>query len=493
MGRTRLWTVLCLVLAAVCGLSRADAEALNAPVSASGASGASGAPNIIYFIVDDLGWADLGCFGSEAIKTPNIDRLAAEGMRFTQAYAGCTVCAPSRAVLMTGQHGGHTSLRSNTGGVSIRDEDTTIAEVLKPADYTIGGFGKWGIADVGTPGVPEKQGFDEFFGYYHQIHAHYFYPDYLWHNSTKVELPANAGFYETNPRGTAGAVDVNADGATRQFSQYLIVEQMLRFLRENKDKRFFCYAPWTPPHGGYEIPASDPAWALYKDKDWPEKAKVHAAYVTMVDRQVGQVLDLVKELGLDEKTIIFFCSDNGASDRFEGSLNSSGPLRGQKTQMYEGGLRTPLMARWPGRIKPASVSEHVCYFADIMPTLAELAGATAPSNIDGISIVPTLLGRGEQKPHDYLYWEWVGYNWNNQPLDPRKLGQAIRVGDMKLVRGAATKPWELYDLASDMAEQHDLAKERPEMVKQLEQKIRQVRTEPLPQIEPKMPKGKKYR
>ena len=446
-------------------------------------------PNFIYIIVDDLGVYDLGCYGGKAIVTPNIDRLAAEGMRFTQAYAGCTVCAPSRSVLMTGLHGGHAPVRGNTGGVWIADEDVTIAEVLKPAGYTSGGYGKWGIADVGTPGVPEKQGFDDFFGYYHQIHAHDFYPEYLWRNGEKVELPDNRGFEP----GKTGPVDTKAGGQQRQFSQYLIVEEALKFIRANREQPFFCYLPWTPPHGRYEIPQDDPAWAMYKDREWPAKAKVHAAYTSMVDRQVGRVMSLLKELGIDDNTVVFFCSDNGASDRFEGSLNSAGPLRGYKTKIYDGGLRTPLIARWPGKIAPGRTSDHVCYFPDVMPTLAELAGATAPSGIDGISLVPTLLDRGEQKPHDYLYWEWVGYNWNSKPLNPDLLAQAMRVGDYKLVRETPKKPWELYDLAADPGESRDLAKEQPDRVAKMAKLIAEVRTEPRPQMEPKMPAGKKYR
>jgi len=273
--------------------------ALEGCVSGSGQTSSSAAaknPNIVFVIVDDMGWADLGCYGSRQIKTPNIDRMAAEGVRFTQAYSGCTVCAPARSVLMTGMHMGHTSVRGNTGGIPIRDEDVTVAEVLKRAGYATGGFGKWGLGDVQTPGVPEKHGFDEFFGYYHQVHAHDYWTQYLWRNSQKIPMTGDKGSAE-------------------RYTHNRIFEQTLKFIRRNKNKPFFCYAPWTPPHGQYQIPESDPAWQMYKDKSWPRDAKVAAAMDTMIDRHVGELLDLLKELEIDERTIVFFCSDNGAAKR----------------------------------------------------------------------------------------------------------------------------------------------------------------------------------
>jgi len=317
-------------------------------VSGSGQSlgrRAANKPNIIFIVVDDMGWADLGCYGSRQIKTPNIDQMAAEGVRFTDAYSGCTVCAPARSVLMTGLHMGHTSVRGNTGGIPLRDEDVTIAEVLKRAGYATGGFGKWGLGDVQTPGVPEKHGFDEFFGYYHQVHAHDYWTQYLWRNSQKVPMSGEKGSVE-------------------RYTHNRIFEQMLKFIRQNQDKPFFCYAPWTPPHGQYQIPESDPAWQMYKDKSWPRDAKVVAAMDTMIDRHVGELIDLLRELEIDERerTIVFFCSDNGAAKRFDGVLDSSGPLRGFKRSMYEGGIRVPLIARWPGKTKGGTVSEHACYF-----------------------------------------------------------------------------------------------------------------------------------
>jgi len=433
-------------------------------------------PNIIFIIVDDMGWADLGCYGSRQIKTPNIDAMAAEGIRFTQAYSGCTVCAPARSVLMTGLHMGHTSVRGNTGGIPIRDEDVTVAEVLKRAGYATGGFGKWGLGDVGTPGVPEKQGFDEFFGYYHQVHAHDYWTPYLWHNSRKVPMKGEKG-------------------DAQRYTHYRIFEQMLEFIRKNKNRPFFCYAPWTPPHGSYQIPESDPAWRMYKDKNWPKNAKVAAAMDTMIDRHVGELLALLKELEIDRRTIVFFCSDNGAAYRFEGTLDSSGPLKGFKRSMYEGGIRVPLVARWPGRTNPGTESDHICYFADVMPTLAELAGASRymPANVDGLSIVPTLTGKPDkQSKHEYLYWEWTRYNWASQKDVPHGLMQAVRMRNWKVVRHQSDKPFELYDLSKDIGEKDNIAERHPEIVAKIEAYIRRDRVEPRPQIEPKKPKGKRF-
>jgi arylsulfatase A-like enzyme len=452
----------------------------------------------VYIVVDDMGYGDLGCFGSRSIKTPHLDRMAAEGMRFTQAYSGCTVCAPARSTLMTGHHMGHTSVRLNTGGVPLRDEDLTLAEVLKQAGYATGGFGKWGLGDLDTPGVPEKQGFDIFYGYYHQIHAHYYYPDYLVRNGVKVPLPGNKDFYRAKPPATGAfpAVDPKS-GLRRQYTHDLIFAETLAFIRANKDRRFFCYAPWTPPHGRLEIPEADPAWQAYKDKPWSKKARVTAAMVSMVDRQVGEVLALLKELGLDKNTIVFFTSDNGAAERFDGELDCSGPLRGRKRDMYEGGLRAPLIVRWPDRIAPGRVSGHLCYFPDVLPTLAELAGAPVPAGIDGLSFIPELLGPGtagrEQAAHDYLYWEWHQYNWGQRRLVEGGLMQATRMGKWKAVRHSADQPVELYDLSSDVGETRNVAGKFPDVAKKMQILLRTARTDPRPQSEPAKPGNRSYR
>ena len=426
-------------------------------------------PNIVFIMVDDMGYADLGCYGGKQIQTPNLDRLAAEGMRFTQSYSGCTVCAPARSVLMTGYHMGHTSVRTNPGGVPLLDEDVTVAEVLGAAGYVCGGFGKWGLGDVQTAGVPEKQGFDVFYGYYHQVHAHNYFPAYLWRNSHKVPLPGNA------------------QGREKEYTHYLIFEQTLGFIRDNKDRPFFCYAPWTPPHGRYQIPDDEPARKIYQDKPWPNDAKVVAAMDTMIDRHVGELVDLLRKLKLDRRTIVFFCSDNGAARRFDGVLDSSGPLRGFKRSMYEGGIRVPMIACWPGKIRPGTVSDFQWSFQDFMPTAAELAGVRPPEGIDGISIVPTLFGEDaaghKQQDREFLYWEWP----------QRGVAQGIRMGDWKGVRPRGGAPLELYDLSKDVGEQHNLAAEQPDVVTRLESLLKTCRTDPRPQAEPPKPKGQRFR
>jgi len=426
-------------------------------------------PNIVFIIVDDMGYCDLGCYGSKTIHTPNIDRMAAEGARFTDAYSGATVCAPARSTLMTGYHMGHTSVRGNSGGIPLLDKDVTVAEVLKKAGYATGGFGKWGLGEVGTAGVPEKQGFDLFFGYYHQVHAHYYYTPYLWRNSKRVPLPGNEGKKKT------------------QYTHNEIFRETLNFIRGNKDRPFFCYAPWTLPHGRYEFPKDDPAWAMYKDKPWPNDAKVVAAMDTMVDRHVGELVKLLKELDLDSNTIAFFCSDNGAARRFDGVHNSCGPMRGFKRSLYEGGIRTPMIVRWPGKIKAGVVSDLQWYFPDVMPTLAELAGATqhVPSGIDGISIVPTLLGGQaagrKQKKHDYLYWEHGNL-------------RAVRMGNWKAVlRLKKGQKTQLYDLSKDIGEKNNIAVQQPDIAAKLGAIMHQAHTPPRLQREPKRIGGRRYR
>ena len=451
-------------------------------------------PNIIFIMVDDLGYADLSSFGSKTIQTPNIDRLATEGFSFTQCYSGCTVCAPARATLMTGKHMGHAAVRGNTGGIPLPSEEVTVAELLKQADYATGGFGKWGLGDIDTEGAPEKQGFDLFFGYYHQIHAHYFYPDYLVRNGKKIALPGNEGFYDDQPQaGFFPSTDPDT-GKVRQYSQNLIFEETLDFIRScHQDGPFFCYVPWTPPHGRYEFPADDPATEEYASRPWSIKAKVIAAMVSQVDRQVGALLDLLDELGIAEQTIVFFCSDHGAAERLDGELNSSGILKGRKRSMYEGGLRTPMLVRWPGRIAPGRRSDLPWYFPDFLPTCLDLANASdsLPEGIDGISVLPTLLNRGLQKRHPELYWEWPRYNWRTQQYTG--LMQAIRMGDMKLLRHASDQAWELYNLATDPGETTDLAASYPSLVRRMSERIDRVRKPHQPIPEPEKPAGRRYR
>ncbi len=451
-------------------------------------------PNIVFIIVDDLGQYDLSCQGGKVLRTPNIDRLASEGMRFTQAYSGCTVCAPARSTLMTGKHMGHTTVRSNTGGVSLRAEDVTVAEVLKKAGYTCGGFGKWGVGGVGTPGVPEKNGFDLFFGYYHQVHAHTYYTRYLWRNGKKVPLKGNERPEVDHRDGPAFREDKKFVG--EQFSHHVIFEEVKKFIRENKDRPFFCYCPWTPPHGMYPEIKNEPAMDKFRNMPWKEEEKVYAAMVTMVDRHVGEVVALLKELGLDENTIVFFCSDNGGTTGSKKTFQSTGPLRGSKGTFYEGGLRVPFMVRWPKQVAPGQISDLQCYFPDVMPTLAELAGAKEhlPPDIDGISITPTLLGRkSEQRHREFLYWEYPKHSFSTKKYISGQLYQAVRKGKWKIVRHKTTEAFELYNLDKDIAEANDLASNNPDIVAELRAHAEASHSPFLPQNEPDLPPDRRFR
>lgn len=429
------------------------------PVSAVSAQQPSGKtsrpPNIVYFIIDELGYYELSCMGHPEHRTPHIDRLAAEGVRMTQCLAGGPVCAPTRCALLTGKHAGHMTIRANGGFDPLREGEVTLGTVFKQAGYATGGFGKWGNGARGTSGVPEKHGFDIFFGYYDQVHAHTFFPKYLIRNSQEVPLPGNTG----NP----------AQGQT--FSQYLIFEESCRFIRENKDRPFFAYLCWTPPHGRWGIPEDDPSWQLYKDKPWSRDARIYAAMVNLVDRQVGQIRALLRELGLEEQTLIVLSGDNGAARYFPDAQHPDGlfspnvdprtgvRFRGFKGQLYEGGLRVPYIVYWPGRIAGGRVSDHLCYFPDVLPTLCELAGVPCPTDIDGVSFAPALLGEaaaGRPQPqHEYLYWE------HQQQV-------AVRAGPWKAIRPAQNSPWELYDLASDLSETRNLAAEQPQVLARLQ-------------------------
>jgi len=428
----------------------AGCRALAAATGAWPAAARRRRPNIVYVMSDELGYYELSCMGHPHFTTPNVDRLAAEGVRFTQALAGSSVCAPTRCCLMTGKHSGHTSVRKNDGGTPLREGEETVASVLTRAGYACGGFGKWGCGGRGSTGVPEKHGFDLFVGYYDQVHAHSYYPAYIVRNSDELALPGNRG-------GRTG----------KTYSHYVIFDEALKFIRAHRDKPFFCYLPVTPPHGMHDIPESDPSWALYKDKPWPADAKAYAAMVNMVDRQVGQVLGLLKELGLDRDTIVFFCGDNGGHDYFRTKDRPRGfhgpnvhpktgkAFRGQKGNLYEGGLRIPMIAWWPGKIQPGRVSDLLWYFPDVLPTLAELAGAAPPKDIDGISIVPELLGEaaaGRKQPqHEFLYWELSGQT-------------AVRMGHWKAVLPRRSKQWELYDLRTDLEESTNVAAQHPDVL-----------------------------
>jgi len=400
-------------------------------------------PNFIYIMADELGYFEPGFMGGSKIQTPHLDQMAKEGMQFSQLLAGSSVCAPTRCTLMTGKHSGHSSVRKNGGGTPLRQDELTIASLLKNHGYATGGFGKWGCGGRGSTGVPEKHGFDVFLGYYDQVHAHTYYPPYLIKNSEEIALEKNHGMSQGE-----------------QYSQYIIHDAAKEFIRSHSAESFFAYLPYTPPHGLFDIPESDPAWLIYQDKDWPEPAKKYAAMVTMLDRQVGEILQLLRELNLEENTLVIFSGDNGGADYFSSKTFPRGfhqanihpesgvEFRGKKGNLYEGGLRIPFIARWPGMIRPNQKSDHLGYFPDIMPTFAELCDIDPPQDIDGISFAATLLGESKighaQKQHDFLYWE-IG-NWT-----------AIRQNQWRAVRKSSNTAWELYDLSNDIAEKNNLA------------------------------------
>ena len=412
-------------------------------------------PNIIFILADDLGYGELSCYGQKKFQTPNIDRLATEGIKFTQAYAGSHVCAPSRSTLMTGLHTGHTPIRNNGGYRYLYDEDVTVAEVLKKADYATGGFGKWGLGTENSPGAPWKQGFDEWFGYLHQVHAHFYYTYWLWKNGAKFFLPENDGYKRV------------------RYSHDEIQKQALDFIRRNQATNFFCYIPYTLPHVQLVVPEDSMKKYRGKWKETPlpdprpgyigsdEPCATFAGMMDRLDRSVGEVMALLKELNLDENTIVFFSGDNGPQgnqwQRIADFFDGAGELRGYKGEFYEGGIRVPLVARWPGKIKPGAVSDHACGFWDFLPTAADIAGVDAPKNIDGLSFLPTLIGK-KQKEHAFLYWEMPHGNKNVF---------AIRTGDWKAIRPKPNAKIELYDLKNDIAETKDVAAKNPGVMEKI--------------------------
>jgi arylsulfatase A len=413
-------------------------------------------PNIIYLMLDEWGYFETSHMKNQYLLTPIIDQFASEGMQFTNAYAGAPVCGPTRASLLTGKHMGHASMRSNSGYAAIRADETTLGSMLKQKAYVTGGFGKWGIGARGTSGVPEKHGFDEFFGYYDQVHAHTYFPEYLIHNGKEVPLKGNSN--QDRYKGETHAQDV-------------IFKQSIKFIKDNKDKPFFCYLPWTPPHGHWGIKKDDPSWQIFKGKPWSAgqskdtDAKVYAAFMHMVDRQIGEILTLLKELKIDDNTIFFLCGDNGGQPYFKNNAHPHGffapnlnpdngeRFRAGKGSLYEGGLKVPMYVRWPNKIKAGSVNDHMFYFPDIMPTLADIAKTETPET-DGITILSTLLGHGKQKNHDYFYWEYLKQT-------------ALRMDQWKLYRKSAQSPWQLYDLSKDIEELNNIAKDHPQVLKQM--------------------------
>ena len=442
--------------------------------------GQSALPNIIYILADDLGYGDVGCYGQTKFETPNLDRLAAQGMRFTQHYSGSTVCAPSRSALMTGLHTGHTPVRGNKemrpeGQYPLADSIFTLAEMLQQAGYATGAFGKWGLGYPGSEGDPTMQGFGTFFGYNCQRFGHHYYPRHLWSNQDSLVLEANAG----NFKGT--------------YAPTLIHQQVLGFIEEHQEEPFFLYVPSVIPHA--ELVAPEAVMEQFRGKFPPEKAyegvdsgeeyrqgpyesqpETHAAFVAMVtvlDQQVGEIMDKIDSLGLTENTLIIFTSDNGPHQ--EGGadpdyFDSNGPLRGYKRDLYEGGIRVPMIARWPGHVAAGIESDHVSAFWDIFPTLADLTEQSAASAQDGISFLPTLTGDGEQSQHEYLYWEF----------HERGGRLAVRQGDWKAVQYGVLDdpdgPVALYNLSKDISEENNVAEQHPEVLARLMEIMKTART-----------------
>ena len=444
-------------------------------------------PNIVFIMADDLGTGHLGFNGQEKIRTPNIDELCEKGLYFNQVYAGCAVCAPCRSVLMTGYHMGHTSVRGNSGGIPLVDEDITVAEILKKAGYATGCFGKWGLGDALSSGMATRQGFDTFFGYYDQVHAHSYYPAYLWHNDRKYYLPGNSG------RESDGLT-----GDTRgQYTHDEIQTKVLDFIQQHRDRPFFCYVPYTIPHTELLVPEdslaeyagtfAEPNPYITESKhyqDQPQPRAAYAAMITRLDRSVGQIMRLLERLDLEEKTIVFFTSDNGAQgsggpdlEFFRGNMH----LRGAKGMMYEGGIRVPMIVQWTGHIQPNTTSDLPWYFPDVMPTLAELTGTSEhlPDNIDGISVLPAILGEDvvgrKQTTHEFMYWE-LGSG--------RRIRKGVRMGDWKAVQMEPKQPIELFNLADDESETINVAERHPDVVAKIKAYLARCRTEPRPQVEP---------
>ena len=426
--------------------------------------------NVVFILADDLGYGDLGSYGQAIIQTPRLDRMAAEGVRFTQFYAGATVCAPSRSVLMTGRHLGHTHVRGNAPGPdmtaqSLRDEDVTVAEILQKAGYSTGLFGKWGLGEIGGAGHPLKQGFQIFFGYLNQVHAHNYYPEFLWRNRDKAPL---ANSVQRSSRSYGGFLGGWAT-ERQEYSHDAIMREALHWVEARKDEPFFLYLALTIPHANNEGTratgngAEVPDYGIYAGEPWPDQDKGQAAMITRMDRDVGRLLDRLGALGRSEKTLVMFSSDNGPHNEAGHDLlrfNPSGSLRGIKRDLYEGGIRVPFLAWWPGTIQPGRVTNHLGYFGDLMATVSELSGAELPTNTDSISFVPTLLGQtGKQEKHEHLYWEF--YEGGSS--------QAVRLRQWKGVRKPMLSgPIELYDLSRDLGETYNVARNHPEVVREIE-------------------------
>ena len=424
-------------------------------------------PNVIWIMADDLGYGDLGCYGQKVVKTPEIDRLAAEGMKFTSFYAGCTVCRPSRLVLWTGKHTGHTPISSNAR-YAFQPDDVTVAELLHKAGYATGGIGKWAMGQPDTSGIPTRNGFDFWMGYLDQGEAHNYYPTHLWRchgqKTERVPLKGNRLMGDSRARSRVAQLDHR-----QTYSHTVMTDEALEFIRREKERPLLLHVHWTLPHAnneggrvtgnGMEVPN----YGSYADRDWPNTEKGFAAMVTLMDRDVGRIVKLLRELALDKKTLIFFTSDNGPHQEGGHKLeffDSNGPLRGFKRDLYEGGIRVPGIAWWPGVVPAGSVSDEPLAFYDFLVTACRLTGVTPPEKTDGISFVPTLRGQpAAQQHHDHLYWKYGSK-------------EAVRSGNWKAVRLGLKKPLELYDLATDVGETNDVAAAHPDVVERVKEILR---------------------
>jgi arylsulfatase A-like enzyme len=432
-------------------------------------SGRHSLPNIIFILVDDLGYGDIGCFGQEKIKTPSIDRLAREGILFTQAYAGSAVCAPCRSSLMQGLHPGHARVRANMINdyrESLREGDYTLAMMLQEAGYKTGLFGRWGLGLHNQYGIPNRMGFDEFFGYLNQRHAHCQYPEFLYHNTERVFFPGNGTHYlpenyngeqSYDEYGLCHPLGID-DPSEAKYAFDVYCEKSLEFVRNNKDHPFFLYLAYTPPHGSYVVPEL----GEYTPEDWPLSHKVYAAMITRVDSEIGKLMAVLEESGLDENTLIMFASDNGNTNGNAGKgeiptntfFRNESPRAGMKGDILDGAFHVPALARWPGQIKGGQKSDHIWAMWDVLPTLAEIIGKEPPEGLDGISILPSLLGEPEnQKTHEFLYWEF-------------KQEQAVRMGmwyGYKNREGML----EIYDLGNNPEQDIDLTAQFPDIAEKI--------------------------
>lgn len=448
-------------------------------------------PNIIWIMADDLGYGELGCYGQKVIKTPFIDQMSTEGLRFTQFYAGATVCAPSRSVLMTGQHHGRTRVRGNAGrqnpaAQALKEDDITVAKMLKSAGYHTALIGKWGLGDVGEAdsGLPRKQGFDEFFGFLNQSHAHNHYPDFLWRNETRVALKNDL-------------VKIGEGGsgyATKpvEYADDLFADEVIQFVEKNRKRPFFLYWSMVVPHANNERNRAlkngteVPDYGIYAEKDWPDQDKGQAAMITRMDSYVGRLLATLNKLELAHNTLVIFTSDNGPHNEASHNLKRfepSGPLTGIKRSLTDGGIRVPGIAWWPGTIKAGQSTDHVAYFGDFMATAAELAGVSLPPERHSISFAPTLFGKNtNQKNHDFLYWEFHEGGFRQA---------AIYKGRWKGIRtGSLDSPVALYDLHTDIGEKQDVAMKYPEIADRIGKYLETARTD-LPEWRPVWAKSRK--